>query len=129
MITTRVLCIIAVLFSLVLLIVLIYCGGCGGRENMSTTTTTIVTTPSPEINLNLTTEIKTAMNTLLPKRRWKISDLFVYNQDVVFLTVDVDSSSSVLYFTMLPVKKTLLLEDYSGDVSSEDLSRWTYARY
>ena len=126
MITTRLLCIIAVLFSLVvLLIVLIYCGGCGGRENMSTTT--ITTTPSPKINL--TTEIKTAMNTLLSKRRWKISDLFVYNQDVVFLTVDVDSSSSVLYFTMLPIKKALLLEDYSGDVSTEELSRWTYARY
>jgi len=126
MITTQVMCIIAVLFSLVvLLIVLIYCGGCGGRENMSTTT--ITTTPSPKINL--TTEIKTAMNTLLSKRRWKISDLFVYNQDVVFLTVDVDSSSSVLYFTMLPIKKALLLEDYSGDVSTEELSRWTYARY
>jgi hypothetical protein len=90
-------------------------------------TTTITTTLSPKINL--TTEIKTAMNTLLPKRRWKISDLFVYNEDVVFLTVDVDSSSSVLYFTMLPIKKALLLEDYSGDVSTEELSRWTYARY
>jgi hypothetical protein len=108
-----------------LLIVLIYYGGCGDRENMSTTT--ITTTLSPKINL--TTEIKTAMNTLLPKRRWKISDLFVYNEDVVFLTVDVDSSSSVLYFTMLPIKKALLLEDYSGDVSTEELSRWTYARY
>jgi hypothetical protein len=73
--------------------------------------------------------METALKTLIPKRPWKISNVFIYNQDVVFVTVDVESSTTMLYFTMLPIKKALLLEDYSGNVSSDELSRWTYVRY
>jgi len=133
MVTTSVLC-IAVLLFLVLIFV-VYC--CNDRENMSTkmdhdtaaTTIIIAPTVTPNPDIALATEIKTALKTLIPKRPWKISNVFIYNQDVVFVTVDVESSTTILYFTMLPIKKALLLEDYSGNVSSEELSRWTYVRY
>lgn len=111
---------------IVILLVLILMKIGQQQPHLSHEEPTPITTTAPP-STNLLHQIQTIMDRRLPNLPWKILHLFVYNQEVIFLTIELDAS--ILYFTLLPKKRILLLEDYSRPPSSIEWSKIIYLNY
>jgi len=85
----------------------------------------IPTTEPPQ--RSLLEQIQKIVDRRLTNLPWKILNLFFYNDEVVFLTIELDDS--LLYFTLLPQKRILLLEDYSVPPTSIEITKIMYMNY
>ena len=85
----------------------------------------IPTTAPPQ--MSLLEQIQKIIDRRLTNLPWKILNLFFYNDEVVFLTIELDDS--LLYFTLLPQKRILILEDYSVPPTSIEITKIMYMNY
>jgi hypothetical protein len=95
------------------------------EDHTNVITPFIPTTAPPQ--MSLLEQIQKIIDRRLTNLPWKILNLFFYNDEVVFLTIELDDS--LLYFTLLPQKRILILEDYSVPPTSIEITKIMYMNY